>query len=141
MLPLETLGKGASMSTARTPDLLRGTLDMMILNTLAGEPDHGYGIARRIRERSDDVLVVEEGSLYPALHRLQKRGFVESEWKQSEKNRRARYYTLTRSGRAQLNADARTWTTLAQAIGKVMDAKPTTKPTSNPAIGRQPELA
>ena len=109
------------MPRSRTPDLIRGTLDMMILKTLSLGPNHGYGVARRIRATSDDVLVVEEGSLYPALHRLQERGYVESEWRQSEQNRRARWYRLTPRGEAQLKEDAQQWSTMAQAIGKVMD--------------------
>lgn len=103
------------------PDLLQGTLDLLILKTLAPGPNHGYGIARRIHQLSDEVLRVEEGSLYPALHRLERRGHLESEWRQSETNRRAKYYRVTRAGRAQLRADTESWTQLSTAIGKVLN--------------------
>ena len=108
------------MPTSKSPELLPGTLDMMVLKTLSVGPNHGYGIARRIRQTSGEVLRVEEGSLYPALHRLEKRRYLESSWQRSELNRRARYYRLTRSGRARLRAEAATWTELSTAIGKVM---------------------
>jgi PadR family transcriptional regulator, regulatory protein PadR len=111
------------MPPASRPDLLQGTLDMMILKTLSPGPNHGYGIARRIRQVSDEVLTVEEGSLYPALHRLEKRGYVRSEWQRSDANRRAKYYTLTRSGTARLKAETAEWQQLATAIGKVMSAE------------------
>ena len=111
------------MPATEKPELLQGTLDMMILKTLAATgPNHGYGIARRIRQVSQDVLQVEEGSLYPALHRLEKRAFLESEWRQSESNRRAKYYRLTPRGRAQLKTEAAEWERLATAINSVMDA-------------------
>jgi len=96
---------------------------MMILKTLAHGPNHGYGIARRIRQVSDEVLIVEEGSLYPALHRLERRGCLESEWERSENNRRAKFYKLTRTGRAQLRRDEHAWTELSNAVGKVMNAR------------------
>jgi len=102
-------------------DLLQGTLDMLILKTLSlTGPEHGYGIARRIQQVSDDVLRVEEGSLYPALHRLEKRGMLCSHWRPSENNRRARYYEITRAGRARLRADTESWRSVSAAIGKVM---------------------
>ena len=103
-------------------ELLQGTLDMMVLKTLALEPLHGYAIARRIRQVSGDVLVVEEGSLYPALYRLEERGFVAAEWGVSENNRRAKYYRLTRAGRKELGAAADNWAKLAVAVSKVMQA-------------------
>lgn len=103
------------------PDLLQGTLDLLILKTLAPGPNHGYGIARRIHQSSEEILRVEEGSLYPALHRLERRGHLESEWRQSETNRRAKYYRMTRAGRAQLKADTESWTQLSTAIGKVLN--------------------
>src|ERR671933_562628 len=87
------------------PDLLPGTLDMLILKTLARAPLHGYGIAQAIKRLSDDVLTVEEGSLYPALQRLLLQGWLKAEWKISETNRRARYYTLTPAGRKQLDVE------------------------------------
>jgi len=107
----------------RPPELLQGTLDMMILKTLSYGPNHGYGIVRRIRQTSDEVLQVEEGSLYPALHRLEKRGFLASTWKQSESNRRAKYYRLTARGRARLAEDVETWNRLAEAVARVMNAR------------------
>ena len=107
-----------------TPPLLQGTLDMMILKVLDRGPEHGYGIVRQIRRRSGDVLVVEEGSLYPALHRLQKRRFVTSQWRTSESNRRARYYQLSERGRKQLREEGRAWQTMAHAIGRVMESLP-----------------
>jgi PadR family transcriptional regulator PadR len=106
------------------PDLLRGTLDMLILKVLVRGPEHGYGIVRRIRTRSDDVLSVEEGSLYPALHRLEKRGDLRSHWEQSESNRRAKYYQLTPRGRARLTAETDRWCQLAGAVDAVLEVQP-----------------
>ena len=110
------------MPQSRSPELLQGTLDMMILKTLSAGPHHGYGVMRRIRQVSEEVLQVEEGSLYPALHRLEKRGYLKSEWRRSESNRRAKYYRLTPRGRSQLRAETARWADLSAAIGKVMDA-------------------
>src|SRR5215208_4539292 len=90
-------------------DLLQGTLDVLILKTLSGEPSHGFGISRTIRQRTDGVLGVEDAALYQALHRLEKKGWVESEWGLSENNRRAKYYQLTTEGRRQLRSEAATW--------------------------------
>ena len=101
-------------------ELLQGTLDMMVLKALALEPLHGYAIARRIRQASGDVLVVEEGSLYPAVYRLEERGLITSEWGVSENNRRARFYRLTDAGRKYLDAEADNWTRMAVAVSKVM---------------------
>jgi PadR family transcriptional regulator len=103
-------------------DLLQGTLDMMVLKALQLEPLHGYAIARRVQQLSADVLRVEEGSLYPALHRIEERGWVESEWGTSENNRRAKYYSLTRKGRKQLETEAAEWRRLSAAITQVMEA-------------------
>ena len=103
-------------------ELLQGTLDVLVLKTLSWGPRHGYAIARWIRETTDDALRVEEGALYPALHRLQKRGWVEAEWGLSENNRRAKYYRLTARGRAQLGAEARTWARYSAAVTKVLAA-------------------
>jgi transcriptional regulator len=103
-------------------ELLQGTLDMLILKVLAREPMHGFGTAQRIQQLSDDVLSVGEGSLYPALFRLQDRGWLESEWRQSEHNRRARYYRLTRAGRKQLEAESAGWDRLCLAIRQVMQS-------------------
>jgi transcriptional regulator len=104
----------------RDLDLLQGTLDMLLLKALSLEPLHGYAIAHRVRQLSQDALRVEEGSLYPALHRMEERGLVESEWGVSENNRRARYYKLTRKGRRQLETEAAEWRRLSLAISRVM---------------------
>ncbi len=101
-------------------DLLQGTLDMLVLQTLQIAPAHGYTIARLIGQRSDAFLQVEQGSLYPALNRLEDRGWVDSYWATSENNRRARYYTLTPKGRRQLLQEREQWRQLVHAIGRVM---------------------
>lgn len=101
-------------------DLLQGTLDMLILKSLARGPLHGYQVARWIRQTTEDVLLVEEGSLYPALHRLRDRGWIGAQWGLSENNRKAKYYKLTLAGRKQLAIESSSWTRLAQAIAKVM---------------------
>ncbi len=103
-------------------DLLQGTLDMLLLKALQLEPLHGYAIARRVQQLSEDALRVEEGSLYPALHRIEERGFVESDWGTSENNRRAKYYRLTRAGRKRLETEAGEWKRLSLAITRVMEA-------------------
>ena len=102
-------------------DLLQGTLDMLILRILQWGPHHGHGIGRAIRTQSDDLFKVETGSLYPALHRLVKRGWLKAEWGISEANQRARYYQLTASGRAQLAREHNRWTQLVNAIGRIMN--------------------
>ena len=101
-------------------ELLPGTLDMLILKTLSRDVMHGYGIAEHIRQMSDEILHVEEGSLYPALQRLQIQGLVDSEWGQSANNRRARYYRLTRAGRRALGDAESSFDRLVSAIGRVM---------------------
>lgn len=106
----------------RTLDLLQGTLDVLILNALSRGPAHGYAVARWIEETTGDALRVEEGSLYPALHRLEERGLIEAEWGLSERNRRAKYYGLTRAGRRQLRSEAAAWRRYAQAVAKVLRA-------------------
>lgn len=103
-------------------DLLQGTLDMLVLKALSGGAKHGYGVARWLEERTGDVLRVEEGSLYPALHRMEKRGWVESEWGYSENNRRARNYALTDAGRKQLREERAVWGRFVEAVAKVMSA-------------------
>lgn len=103
-------------------DLLQGTLDMLVLKTLSWGPAHGYSVARWIQQLTDDVLAVGEGSLYPALHRLEERGWVESEWRRSENNRKAKFYRLTPKGRAQLRAESALWSQFSDAIGKVLKA-------------------
>ncbi len=107
---------------AKKPDLLPGTLDMLILKTLARGPLHGYGIAQSIKRLSEDVLTVEEGSLYPALQRLLLAGWLKGEWKMSETNRRARFYTLTRAGRKQLGVEISEFEQMIAAIGRVLAA-------------------
>lgn len=108
---------------ARAPlELLQGTLDVLVLKTLTWGPLHGYGVARALQTLTDDVLRVEEGSLYPSLHRMEQRGWIESHWGLSENNRRAKYYTLTPAGRKQLRAEASTWTAFARAVSQVLDA-------------------
>ena len=102
------------------PDLLQGTLDMLVLQTLCLGPAHGYTIARLIGQRSDEFLQVEQGSLYPALNRLEDRGWIDSYWSISENNRRARYYTLTPKGRRQLQHETEQWHRLVKAIGAVL---------------------
>ena len=111
----------------RTPEkreLLQGTLDLLILKTLDGGAKHGFAIARRIQQASQGHLQVEEGSLYPALHRMQRRGWLEAEWGPSETNRKAKYYHLTTSGRAELASQQREWERLATAIGRVLAMAP-----------------
>jgi PadR family transcriptional regulator, regulatory protein PadR len=101
-------------------DLLQGTLDLLILKTVALEPMHGWGISQRIQQVSRDVLQVQQGSLYPALHRLEQQGWIDSEWGASENNRRARYYSLTRTGRKQLEREEADWRRLSAAVQLVL---------------------
>jgi PadR family transcriptional regulator, regulatory protein PadR len=113
------------MGGSKEGELLQGTLDMLILKTLARGAKHGYAIAEWICETSDDILRVEEGALYPALHRLELKELLEAEWGVSENNRRARFYRLTRVGRKALAADAERWSRLSLAIARVMGAADT----------------
>jgi PadR family transcriptional regulator PadR len=101
-------------------DLLQGTLDMLVLKVVALEPIHGYGIAQRIRQISRDVLQVQQGSLYPALHRLEKRGWLKAEWGEAETGREAKFYSLTRVGRQRLDAEAANWDRLSAAVGHIL---------------------
>lgn len=101
-------------------ELLQGTLDMLILRTLQWGPQHGHGVGQAIRQSSADLLLIERGSLYPALHRLEARGLIESEWKASDLNRRAKYYRLTTAGRKQLVAEQSKWKVMVKAIARVM---------------------
>jgi PadR family transcriptional regulator PadR len=101
-------------------DLLQGTLDLLILKTLALETMHGWGISQRIRQVSREVLQVQQGSLYPALHRLEQQGWIDSEWGASENNRRAKYYSLTRTGRKQLEREEANWQRLSAAVQLVL---------------------
>jgi transcriptional regulator len=101
-------------------DLLQGTVDLLILKTLAREPLHGWRISKRIQELSDDVLAVGQGSLYPALHRLEHQGWIVSEWKDSHLNRPAKFYALTREGRQQLERELENWKRLSSAVGLLL---------------------
>ncbi len=105
-------------------ELLRGTLDMLILRTLQWGPRHGHGIGQAIRTQSEDLLKVETGSLYPALQRLAKKGWVTSKWGQSEANQRAKFYTITPAGKTQLLREQSRWNELVRAIGRVMQPSP-----------------
>ena len=102
-------------------DLLQGTLDLLILKTLALEPMHGWGIANRIQQVSNDALQIGQGSLYPALHRLEYKGWIKAEWANSENNRRAKFYSLTRAGKKQLEAELSNWDRLNTAITLVLE--------------------
>lgn len=102
-------------------DLVQGTLDVLILKTIALEPMHGWGIAQRIRQISNDVLQVNQGALYPALHRLEQQGWLQSSWAESENNRRAKYYWLTRDGAKYLREQQAQWQRLSSAIDLVLD--------------------
>ena len=104
----------------QTVDLLQGTLDLLILKTLALDSMHGWGVAQRIQQISKDALQVQQGSLYPALHRLEQQGWIEAEWRPSENNRRAKYYSLTRAGRKQLEVETANWERLAAAIRQIL---------------------
>jgi PadR family transcriptional regulator PadR len=108
------------MSRPPVPDILQGTLDLLILRTLQNDPMHGWAISDRIQQISQDVLQVNQGSLYPALHRLEHRGWIEAEWGVSELGRRAKYYRLTAAGRRQLAVEAREWERMTAAIARVM---------------------
>ncbi len=109
---------------AESGDLLQGTLGILVLKALVAGASHGYGIARWVETATDDVLRIEEGSLYPALRRLEDRGWVSSEWGLSENNRRARFYTITRAGRAHLRSEAALWMRYAGAVTRVLRAAP-----------------
>ena len=108
---------------AKPTDLVQGTLDLLILRTLALQPMHGWGIAQRIRQASKEVLQVNQGALYPALHRLEDRGLVSSYWGASENNRKAKFYRLTAAGKKQLLREATRWRQMARAIALVMGEK------------------
>ncbi|HUF07950.1 MAG TPA: PadR family transcriptional regulator [Rhodothermales bacterium] len=103
--------------------LLQGTLDLLILRTLVFGPQHGHGITLSIQRQSDETLLVDHGSLYPALQRLEDKGWIAAEWGTSDNNRRARFYTLTKSGRKQLTAETQQWKRLASAIGRILGAE------------------
>lgn len=101
-------------------DLLQGTLDLLILKSLMKEPLHGWGIAKRIQALSDDVLSVQQGSLYPALHRLEQQGWITAEWKDTEVGRSGKFYSLTRDGKKQLEAELESWKRLSSAVGLLL---------------------
>ena len=111
-------------------DVLRGTLDLLILKALSWGSAHGYSVAEWIERVTDETLVIEEGSLYPALHRLEERGLIEAEWGLSGNNRRAKYYALTTAGRQALKAESATWTRYARAVFAALDAPASLKPAS-----------
>jgi PadR family transcriptional regulator PadR len=108
--------------TKQKPELPQGTFDMLVLKALSLGPTHGYGVGQRIQRLAEDLLNVEEGTLYPALYRIEQAGWIDSEWGVSENNRRARFYRLTRAGRKQLGIEESKWARLTLVIGKVMAA-------------------
>jgi transcriptional regulator len=105
---------------AQKSDLLQGTLDLLILRTLSAGPKHGWGIALSIQQVSQEVLQVNQGSLYPALHRLEQQGLIESEWGSSENNRQAKFYQLTRAGRKQLTEETKQWERISEAVARIL---------------------
>jgi transcriptional regulator len=105
---------------SKPSDLVQGTLDLLVLKILALQPLHGWAIGQRLRQVSDDVLKVSDGSLYPTLHKLEQEGWIQAEWRASENNRRAKYYALTRAGRRELEREAANWTRLSDAISRVV---------------------
>jgi PadR family transcriptional regulator, regulatory protein PadR len=107
---------------ANRTDIMQGTLELLILKILSREPMHGYGIAQRIHQTVDDLLKVEDGSLYPALYRMEARGWIASQWGASENNRRAKFYKLTRAGRRQLDAQSVNWERVSRAVTRVLGA-------------------
>ena len=108
---------------SKPPDLVQGTLDLLLLKILALEPLHGWAISIRLRQVSGEVLQVSEGSLYPALHKLEQEGWIKAEWKQTANNRRAKFYSLTKSGRKQLETESANWDRLSSAIARVVRLK------------------
>ncbi|MGH9309419.1 MAG: PadR family transcriptional regulator [Vicinamibacterales bacterium] len=108
------------MLRRKKPDALQGTLDLLVLNTLSRGPQHGYGIAAHVQQASDDLLRVEEGSLYPALHRMEQAGWIAAEWQTTPNGRRARVYRLSRAGRARLAEETAKWQQLTEGVGKVL---------------------
>lgn len=115
--------RSPNLETMATPpnDLLRGTLDLLILTTLAGDPMHGWAISQRIQEQSRDALQVGQGSLYPALQRLEQRGWIDSEWSATEQNRRAKYYRLTKTGRRALGDELKSWRRYVEAVDLILE--------------------
>jgi PadR family transcriptional regulator, regulatory protein PadR len=120
ILPVEVKGKAAVPDSAKRIELPQGTLDLLILQTLVLEPQHGWAISERVQQISSDVLCIQQGSLYPALHRLERRGWIKARWGTTENNRRAKYYELTGSGRRQLEAEKDAWVKLTAAMAQVL---------------------
>jgi transcriptional regulator len=119
-------GRGEERTvTDHQADLLQGTLDLLILKTLTMGSEHGWGVSQRIQRMSRDVLQVNQGSLYPALHRLEQKGWITAEWGTSENNRKARFYSLTRRGRAQLEAEREQWERFSAAVARILEAADT----------------
>jgi PadR family transcriptional regulator PadR len=108
--------------TDRHIDLPQGTLDLLILRTLSYSPQHGWAISERVQQMSSDVLKIQQGSLYPALHRLERRGWIKADWGTSENNRRAKYYELTRSGEKQLEVETDSWRKLSAAVAQILES-------------------
>ena len=108
---------------SKPSDLVQGTLDLLVMKILALQPEHGWAISQRLKQISGDVLQVSDGSLYPALHKLEQQGLIKAEWKPTENNRRAKYYSLTRLGRKELEKEAANWRRLSVAISQVIDLK------------------
>src|SRR5581483_5150056 len=104
-------------------DVPQGTLDLLILKTIALEPQHGWAIAQRVSQMSSEVLTIQQGSLYPALHRLERKGWIKAHWGTSDNNRRARYYELTRSGQKHLEKATESWRKLVKALGQILEAQ------------------
>ena len=105
---------------SKPSDLIQGTLDLLILKTVSLEPQHGWAIAKRIQQVSNEILQITQGALYPALHRLEQQGWVRSEWRVTESGREAKYYSLTRAGRTQLQKELKQWERLSGAVGRVV---------------------
>ena len=105
---------------SKPTDLIQGTLDLLILRTIALQPTHGWGIAKRIQQVSNDILQVQQGSLYPALHRLEQQGWIRADWKKTENGRTAKYYSLTRAGKVQMEKELDSWERLSAAISLVV---------------------
>jgi transcriptional regulator len=108
---------------SESTEILKGTLDLMILKALSGGPQHGFGVTKWIRQTTDDALQIDDGALYPALHRLERKDWIQSEWGVSENNRRAKYYQLTRRGRAQLQRELVSWSRFSAAVWKIVNAE------------------
>jgi PadR family transcriptional regulator, regulatory protein PadR len=114
--------KGVAILNDERIDLPQGTLDLLILRTLAVGPQHGWAISERVQQVSSDVLRIQQGSLYPALHRLERRGWIEATWGTSDNNRRAKYYELTRTGRKRLDVETEAWRRLTVAVGQILES-------------------